>query len=70
MRKQYTDVGSKKLSQNLETIIRCCSLLVNLCCGLTQQPAIRTRQPLAHPSPSPQWGGEEKWTKGKIRGLR
>jgi len=28
------------------------------------------RQPLAHPSPSAQRDGEEKWTKGETHGLR
>ena len=31
-------------------------------------PATRARQLLAHPSPSPQWDGEEKWTKSKLVG--
>jgi len=41
--------------------------------GVVVQPVswqLRTGRPLAHPSPSTQWDGEEKWTKGGTCGLR
>jgi len=36
--------------------------------GLTRQPATRTGQPLAHPSPSTQWDEEENGQKVKLMG--
>jgi len=43
-------------------------LLKRYCCGLTQQLAARTRQPLSHSSPATHWDGEENGQKVKLVG--